>query len=76
MFTDPRFSWIYFSKEPKMDRIQRDVCASVREEIESLPQEICDQRPPAVLEEEPVHFGVNLIVDRSNHLNQPSDKPS
>ena len=30
-----------------MDRIQRDICASVREELESLTPEISNQRPAA-----------------------------
>ena len=55
-FTDPRFSWVYFSNKPEMDRIQRDVCASMREEMESLTPEMSDHRPAAVLEEEPDSF--------------------
>ena len=67
----------HFSNEPEIDRIQRDVCASVGEEIESLTPEISDQRPAAVLEEEPDSFWGEF--DRrqeqpSHHLTNPIEK--
>ena len=33
-FTDPRFSWVYFSKKQEMEQVQHDILDAVREEME------------------------------------------
>ena len=43
--TDPRFSWLYFSKKPEIENVQHDVLVYVREEMEDIAFETSEQNP-------------------------------